>query len=182
MSATVELLPPLLSYNFGGTIFRQGVAQHVDYETARRLAENSIFKVHGLDNKDVAAAAARAARPQGEELDEAIREAADALDIDDPANFDRNDKPDHRAISEVLGYPINAFERDRALGYIKRAGAAQGQLDAADGAVEKSAPVSRSSITIKKAAVAKAAVEQKAPELVKTEAAVDPTTQGAVTV
>jgi len=184
MSATAELLPPLLSYNLGGIVFRQGVEAAVAYDMARVLAEKPNFKVTGLYTRDVVAAAARAARPQGEALDDAIRESANALDPDDDSNFDRNGKPDHRALSDKLGYPVDPFERDRALGYSKSLAPAQGQLDVAEGRVDRTeAPVSRASITIKKAAASgKPASEQKAPEPVKSEPTVDPTTQGAVTV
>ncbi len=167
MSPTAELLPPLLRLNDGGTVFKKGVPQPVSYDMARKLAASPRFKVTGLDTKEAVEAAALAARPKGEALLQAIRDAASDLDIDDDANFDRHGKPDHRALSDKLGFPVSAAERDRALGIGQRS-ASIGQLESADGRVEK-----KGGVNIKRAAApAKAAP---APE-----PAVDPTTQGAI--
>jgi hypothetical protein len=115
MHPTVELLYPARLNLRGQHLFEQGVETPVSFELATELHDNPRFKVRGLNTREAIEHAARSGRPQGEALLEAIREAANSLDVDDDGNFDRNGKPDHRALSDLLGYPVSVEERDRAI-------------------------------------------------------------------
>ena len=144
MPASATLRAPLLSLNYGGQMFKMGVTTPVSFEIARKLRHNPRFLVEGLDTAESVEDALIASRPESDDLMESIRDANDALDLDDDSNFDRHGKPDHRALSEKLGYPITPEERDRALGYDKVAKAAKaasaapsGQLETAEGRTEK---------------------------------------------
>ena len=136
MSAIAELQAPLRRLNLGGTVFLQGVPKPVDYDTARQLAGNRRFKVTGLDTREAVEALAQSARPEGDALMEAIKEAEGQLDVEDASTFDRDDKVSIHALSDKLGYKITVQERDRALGYAK-APTTGGQLEAANGKTEK---------------------------------------------
>ena len=187
MSYTAELLPPLLSINTAGKMFKKGVALPVDLPTAQKLAENPRFHVTGLHSRTAVEEAAYHARPKGEALMEAIRNAADRFDVDDDDNWDRIGKHSVHALSKALGYAVSAAERDRALGHEEPApaslpvvkevsedavtgpGPAPGRLEAADGKVETNRP-----LTIKlkpKAAAAVALADIVEP---------DPSTDGAI--
>ena len=189
MSAyTAELLPPLLSLNLGGKImFKKGVAVPVDLAFAQKLAENPRFHVTGLHSRTALEEAAYHARPKGEALLQAIRDACDKFDEDDDDHWDRSGKHSVNALSKALGYAVSAVERDRALGHEEPApaslpvvkevsedavtgpGPAPGRLEAADGKVETNRP-----LTIKlkpKAAAAVALADIVEP---------DPSTDGAI--
>jgi hypothetical protein len=195
MSAyTAELLPPLLSLNLGGKVmFKKGVPVPVDLAFAQKLAENPRFHVTGLHSRTAVEEAAYHARPKGEALLRAIRDACDKFDVDDDDNWDRAGKHSVNALSKSLGYAVSAAERDRALGHEDRAPAslpaaeevsedavtgprpAAGRLEAADGKVEptgKALTIKRHGETIvlkPKAAAALADIVEP-----------DPTTAGAI--
>ena len=141
LSYTAELLPPLLSLNVGGKMFKKGVPQPVDLPTAQAFAENPRFRVTGLHNRTAIEEAAYHSRPKGEALMEAIRVAADAFDEDDDDAWDRAGKQSIHALTKALGYAVTAEERDRALG-IKAsiAKSVSGLLETADGRAEKVTP------------------------------------------
>jgi hypothetical protein len=137
---TAELLPPLLSLNVAGVMFKKGVAVPIDLATAQSFAENPRFHVTGLHTRTAIEEAAYHGRPKGEALMEAIRSAADAFDVDDDDAWDRSGKHSVHALTKALGYAVTAEERDRALG-IKASIAkpVSGLLETADGRTEKTA-------------------------------------------
>jgi hypothetical protein len=100
--------------NIGGVVYEKGKRVEVDMETAFGFAGNPRFKVHGLDSRAAFEFKELANRPHGAVLYDAINDAIDRLDPDDDASFERNGKPSVAAISNVLGYPVTAAERDAA--------------------------------------------------------------------
>jgi hypothetical protein len=187
MTPTAELLYPA-RLNLGGVVFEKGIVKPVDFDLACTLNESPRFKVRGLNSREAIEHLKKEGRPVGEALTIAIREAADSLDEDD-ANYDRNGKPSHHAISTVLGYPITVNERDKALGLTMKAAPA-GRLETADGNTEQ--PVRKGSLTVTtrtsaeqkeailKAAKAKDATAGKGPVADPAEPEHDPSTEGAV--
>lgn len=159
MTAKAELLPPLRTLKIGGEMFRQSKPKEIDYTLARKLDKNPRFKVTGLDTKEAIEDALVAKRPEGELLMEAIRDAVVGFDEDDE-NYDRAGKPSVSVISDILGYPIDTADRDRALGYNKAA-RATGKIEEAEGARAVSAIVKK--------------------KIVAATPTVDPSTQGAIT-
>ena len=195
MSYTAELLPPLLSINTAGKMFKKGVALPVDLPTAQKLAENPRFHVTGLHSRTAVEEAAYHARPKGEALMEAIRNAADRFDVDDDDNWDRIGKHSVHALSKALGYGVSGEERDRALGQVEPSRAegfaprtvdpeavtgprpAAGRLDAADGRVESTAAARAGALTIKRHGETVAAKPKAPPpDIVEP----DPSTAGAI--
>lgn len=107
--------------NVGGELFVKGVPKSVDFQTAFSLKDNPRFKVTGLDTRAALEFKELSHRPEGDELLTAIRDAADALDVDDDESFDKQGKPAIAALSKALGYPIDKTERDRALATVAKA-------------------------------------------------------------
>ena len=54
------------------------------------------------------------ARPEGDELQAAIRGAIEALDPNNPRHFTKGGKPEVKALEARLGFDISAAERDEA--------------------------------------------------------------------
>ena len=195
MSYTAELLPPLLSINTAGKMFKKGVPLPVDLAVAQKLAENPRFHVTGLHSRTAVEEAAYHARPKGEALMQAIRNAADRFDVDDDDNWDRIGKHSVHALSKALGYGISGEERDRALGQLEPSRAegfvprtvdpeavtgprpAAGRLDTADGRVESAAAARAGALTIKRHGETVAAKPKAPPpDIVEP----DPSTAGAI--
>ena len=178
MSATATLQSPL-SLSFKGTTYMKGVPVPVSFDTARELEGNPRFKITGLDTRAAVEDKAQNNRPMGDQLMDAIREAADGLGEDDD-NYDRNGIASTHAIGAALGYAISVPERDKALGITRKGGAEQGQLDQAEAAVQR-----KPGVTIKpraptesKEAILAAAKARDA--LAPARPPVDPTTEGGV--
>jgi len=186
MSYTAELLPPLLSINTAGKMFKKGVPLPVDLAVAQKLAENPRFHVTGLHSRTAVEEAAYHARPKGEALMQAIRNAADRFDVDDDDNWDRIGKHSVHALSKALGYGVSGEERDRALGQVEpsvdpeavtRPRPAAGRLDTADGRVESTAAARAGALTIKRhGETATAKPKAPPPDIVEP----DPSTAGAI--
>ena len=116
---TAELIKPK-SYNHLGRIWKQGEVVEITEELAADLEDNPRFRIRGFG----AAREARVAsgKPKGrDELYEAIRDAADRLDPDNEAHYTVTGKPECQALSEILGYPVTATERDQAIGVVRKA-------------------------------------------------------------
>ena len=108
-------LKELNRLNIGGTeMYHRGVPREVDVQTALRLAQDPRFDVAGLTTRDLVEHQQMQSRPVDADLNAAIVDAIDALDVDDDANFDRSGRASVAAISGVLGYPITVEERDAA--------------------------------------------------------------------
>ena len=167
MSATAELIYPA-SYSTHGHQFFKGVPKPIGFDVAARLSSDPRFKISGMTSQAAVDAIALSSRPIGDELMAAIREAADGLDVDEEANFTATGKPNHHALSQALGFPVSPEERDRAMHL-------------------KSSPVeaTKEDFTGKLETVETAPVAPKKPVIIipKPKApAVDPTTEGALTV
>ena len=119
MVPEVELIQPA-RLNIDGVIYKRGERVPVEFDVAYQLAANPRFKVHGLDTRAAVEHREKQGRPLGDDLMQAIRDAADDLSEDD-ANYDRLGKPAIAALSAALGYAITKEERDRALGGIQKA-------------------------------------------------------------
>jgi hypothetical protein len=115
---TAELIKPK-SYNHLGRIWKQGVEVEITEELAADLEDNPRFRIRGYGASREARVAS--GKPKGrDELHQAIRDAADRLDIDNEAHFTVTAKPECQALSEILGYPTSASDRDQAIGVIAR--------------------------------------------------------------
>ena len=172
MSYTAELLPPLLSLNVAGVMFKKGVAVPIDLATAQSFAENPRFHVTGLHTRTAIEEAAYHSRPKGEALMEAIRSAAEAFDVDDDDNWDRSGKHSVNALTKTLGYAVTAEERDRALGTraTNITKSVSGLLETADGRTEKTAAAVPTRIR-------QGQRNARPPDIVETG---DPSTEGAI--
>jgi hypothetical protein len=116
---TAELIKPK-SYNHLGRIWKQGVEVEITEELAADLEDNPRFRIRGYGASREARVAS--GKPKGrDELHQAIRDAADRLDIDNEAHFTVTGKPECQALSEILGYPTSASERDQAIGVVRKA-------------------------------------------------------------
>jgi hypothetical protein len=167
MSLVAELQPPLLSYNFGGQIFKQGQALPVGVDVALKLAKIDVFKVTGLDTREAVEAVAQFHRPEGDELMQAIVDAQEDMDVTDESNLDKGGQLSVHALSAVLGYKITVEERNRAL-YPKTAPVSAAAPEALEEAAEKTATPPRAPLVIPKKPAAKPTPAE------------DPTTQGAI--
>ena len=74
-----------------------------------------------------------AIKPEGDELQAAIRAAIEALDPDNPRHFTKGGKPDVRALEAVLGFEISAAERDEAHAAIEAARKAAAEAEGKGG-------------------------------------------------
>lgn len=123
----VELLRPR-SLNTRGILFVQRVPREdIPVDIALELMEDERFKVTGITAADLAATGDKPRKKA--ELNEAILDAINELDVDDEDAFTASGKPHHLAISKVLGFDITAEERDAAM----RAGTAKGALVSGEG-------------------------------------------------
>ena len=142
----VELIQPS-RLNLDGKVYKRGERVPVDFDVAYELARNPRFKVHGLDTRAALEHREKQTRPLGDDLMQAIRDAADDLSEDDD-NYDRQGKPAVAALSAALGYPVTKEERDRALGgVVKAPQAGPGPIDT--GAI-KAAAEARKPLVLKK--------------------------------
>ena len=160
MVPEVELIQPA-RLNIDGVIYKRGERVPVEFDVAYQLAADPRFKVHGLDTRAAVEHREKQGRPLGDDLMQAIREAADELDPDDDASFDRLGKPAIAAIGNALGYPITKEERDRALASVQKAPQA-GPEPIDTGAIKAAAEERR--LVLKKAGKAAAPVAEKAEE------------------
>ena len=160
MVPEVELIQPA-RLNIDGVIYKRGERVPVEFDVAYQLAADPRFKVHGLDTRAAVEHREKQGRPLGDDLMQAIREAADELDPDDDASFDRLGKPAIAALSDALGYPVPKEERDRALGGVVKAPQA-GPEPIDTGAIKAAAEERR--LVLKKAGKTVMPVAQKAEE------------------
>jgi hypothetical protein len=116
---TAELIKPK-SYNHLGRIWKQGREVEITQELAAELEDNPRFRIRGFDA--ARCAPAEGGKPKGrDELHEAIRDAAGRLDVDNEVHFTVTGKPECHALSEILGYPVTATDRDQAIGVVRKA-------------------------------------------------------------
>ena len=127
----VELLRPR-SLNIHNILFHQRVPREdIPVDIALDLMEDERFKVTGITAADMQAVSDKPRKKA--ELNEAILDAINELDVDDEDAFTATGKPHHLAISNVLGFDITAEERDAAM----RAGTAKGALVSGEGDEEE---------------------------------------------
>jgi hypothetical protein len=123
----VELLRPR-SLNIRGFLFRQREPREdIPVDVALDLMEDERFKVTGLTAADLQVASDKPRKKA--ELNEAILDAIDELDVDDEDAFTASGKPHHLALSKILGFDITAEERDAAM----RTSTAKGSMVSGEG-------------------------------------------------
>jgi len=110
---TAELIKPK-TYNTLGRIWKQGEQVEVTDEVAAELAANPRFLVHGPPAP--VKIIKQLGKPAGQALHEAIRAAADQLDVDNEEHFTVDGKPEVHTLEVALGYTLTAAERDAAYG------------------------------------------------------------------
>lgn len=145
---TLELLYPATLTDAQGS-WKQGEVVPVTNAIALHYEDNPRFKVRGIRlgaEERAVAQADLSIKPKGNALSEAIIAAADELDADDDANFDRLGKPAVAALSAALGFTITAEDRDAALSQNR-----SGTLEAADVSAHKTLRITRSSAAKDKA-------------------------------
>ncbi len=111
---TAELLKPATLHAYG-RVWVRGEKEPIDNDLAAILEDNPRFRVRGFGTKDDDKAEAGPARPKGQALLAAIREAVDGLDVEDESSFTASGAPNVHAVSYALGYPVSRAELDKAM-------------------------------------------------------------------
>jgi hypothetical protein len=114
--ATITLIGPR-RLNIGGVLYTRGEMTEVEDHVAIGLEEDPRFKVRGISagTPHSRLPSPVPGKPMGDRLLAAINDAIADLEVDDDDAFDRNGKPSLLSLAAILGYPVSAQERDRAL-------------------------------------------------------------------
>lgn len=89
----------------------------------REEAENKLRRgLVRLPSRNDAEGQAARLKPKGDDLFRAIALRIPELDKDDRESWTADDKPNTRALAELLGYPITAKERDDGVAYLEKHG------------------------------------------------------------
>lgn len=119
MSSTVKLLKPR-TFSTMGYRFERGVETAVPYAVAKHLENDDRFEVVVDRSKAPTQYEREGVDKNGRPVNrnvrlQAIRDAADKLDIDDESNFTSTGLPDARKLTQILGWQVTTIERDEAI-------------------------------------------------------------------